>query len=212
MHSALSLYVCVCLFVCVSEMDSLWPGRINCLPDWLQLSGNVTVEPERDLIAIRELPPSSRGQRAGRCSARSKPPSLREHRAISLSGNVSQVCGWGVWTSQVAGWTSLFVFVRTLRWNTAGVSPAASCGKLFLPRRRCEVAERSTGDPWSSGTADSPERGRHVESVKTLGYNLMQHRIQFQQNSEIVPNFPYLCVFVSCFLTTLQQGVANHSV
>lgn len=72
MHSAMSLHVCV------SEMDRLWPGHINSLPDWLQLSGNVTGEPERDLIAIRELPPSSRGQRARRRNSPSKPPSLHE--------------------------------------------------------------------------------------------------------------------------------------
>lgn len=59
-HSVMPLSVCVC----EREMDSMWPGRINSLPDWLQLSRNVTVEPEQDLIAIRELPPSSRGQRA----------------------------------------------------------------------------------------------------------------------------------------------------
>ena len=84
-HSTMSLHVCVCVcvclcvFVCVSEMDSLWPGRINSLPDWLQLSRNVTRVPERDLIAIRELPPSSRGQRARRCNTSSKHPSLCEH-------------------------------------------------------------------------------------------------------------------------------------
>lgn len=56
--------MCACVFVlmCVSEMNSLWPGRINSLPDWLQLSRNVTGELERDLIAIRELPPSSQGR------------------------------------------------------------------------------------------------------------------------------------------------------
>lgn len=47
------------VFVCVSEMDSLWPGRINSLPDWLRLSGNVTGEQEQDLIAIRVLSWSS---------------------------------------------------------------------------------------------------------------------------------------------------------
>lgn len=54
----------MCVLVWASEMDSLWPGHFNSLPDWLQLSGNVTGEPEQDLIAIGELPPSSRGQRA----------------------------------------------------------------------------------------------------------------------------------------------------
>lgn len=33
---SLNVYVYVCVLVCVSEMDSLWPGRINSLPDWLQ--------------------------------------------------------------------------------------------------------------------------------------------------------------------------------
>lgn len=46
--------------------------------------------------------------------------------------------------------------VHTSRWNTADVSPAASCDRLVLPRRRCGAAERSRGDLWSSGTADSP--------------------------------------------------------
>lgn len=45
----------VCACVSVSEMNSLWPGCINSVPDWLQLSKVVTGEPEQDLIAIREL-------------------------------------------------------------------------------------------------------------------------------------------------------------
>lgn len=36
-------------------MNSLWPGCINSVPDWLQLSKVATGEPEQDLIAIREL-------------------------------------------------------------------------------------------------------------------------------------------------------------
>lgn len=63
---------CVCGGVHVSEMDSLWRGCIKSLPDWLQLSGNVTGESEQDLIAIRELPESSRGQRTRRRIAPSK--------------------------------------------------------------------------------------------------------------------------------------------
>lgn len=46
----------------------------------------------------------------------------------------------------------------TSGWNTAGASPAASCGRPSPLRRRCEVAVTSIVDPWSSGTADSPER------------------------------------------------------
>lgn len=49
--------------VCVSEMDGVWPACINSLPDWLRLSGNATGEPEQDLIAIRALARSSRGQK-----------------------------------------------------------------------------------------------------------------------------------------------------
>lgn len=52
-HCAMTQHVCLC----ASEMDSLWPGHINSPPDWLQLSRNVTAEPERDLIAIQVLPP-----------------------------------------------------------------------------------------------------------------------------------------------------------
>lgn len=190
---------CMCLFVCVSEMDSPWLESINSLPDWFQLSGNVTGEPERDLIAIRELPPSSRGQRARRGSAPRKHPSLCEHwTGPQLSSGwellvsqgvfnrcVAEGCGQTRWPAEldqyhtiillcwhscliIPGqrvqflWECAFVCWGkcTSRGNTAGVSPAASCGKLFLLRRRCEVAERSTDDLWSSDTTDSPERER----------------------------------------------------
>lgn len=182
------------MFVCVSEMDSLWPERINSLPDWLQLSRNVTGEPERDLIAIRELPPSSRGQRARHCNNPSKHPSLCEPWTglqldsgweLLISQGVFNRCG-GRGCGQT-GWPDELYFYShnysalkcalprsscvqrgwrcTLRWSTGGVSPAASYDKLSLLRKRCEGAKRSTDDLWSSGTTDSPVRGREVESV-----------------------------------------------
>lgn len=89
-HSKTSLYVCLC----VSEIDSLWPGCINSLPDWLQLSRNVIGEPERDLIAIRELPSSGRGQRA-RC--RNNP---RKHPSLCERGRGLQLSGWELLISQ----------------------------------------------------------------------------------------------------------------
>ena len=100
-----------CLCICVSRMDSLWPGRINSPPDWLQVSGNVTGEPERDLIAIRELPLSSRGQRAANfhvcVNTEQLHSSTRAENCWSLRGRLTSV--WqveGVWTNQVASSTS----------------------------------------------------------------------------------------------------------
>lgn len=96
-HAGAQRNVTVSVFVCVSEMDSLWPGRINSLPDWLRLSGNVTGEPEQDLIAIRVQRRSSRGQRAQICNPSNKHPSLQTLnrstarfglRAINLSESV----------------------------------------------------------------------------------------------------------------------------
>lgn len=87
---------CACVLVCVSEMNSMWPGCINSLPDWLQLSRNVTGEPERDLIAIRELPPSSRGRGTANfhlcVNTNRSVPQLRL-RAIHLSGTGVQEKG-----------------------------------------------------------------------------------------------------------------------
>lgn len=65
-------------------MDGVWPACINSLPDWLRLSGNVTGEPEQDLIAIRALARSSRGQK--------EPDSAALPANIHLCVNVEQVC------------------------------------------------------------------------------------------------------------------------